>query len=586
VSFVRRTTIWIPILVIALLAMPMMVTNRSFGHDWTLHLWLVRQQQLNIESMSHPSLFMSVRNVGVFYPVFAFVGSGLYTLGGYLAIMLGDRPVLAYKLLYLAGLSLAYGGMTWLSVQLGLRNWRSQVPGLVLVTGAYFITDFAARGDLGEFIALTSIPMLIAAGRSVFTSTRTRARDLIAVVAAAFLLSGSHNITFMWGSIFIVFLAIVCLIALAPSGLRPVPWSRLAALAGSGAIGGGLNSWYLFPDLRYGFDTSIAQQSESRVPKTFLVSPGFLLNPLRPSSHVISPYARDLRFSLPWMFALWAVVVAVLLWRNREGSSKRAFVGVFGVSLVYLALITWQGAWNALPHVLYNLQFPWRLHAYLLLATALLVLLALRWQATAAEPVKRSTTIVLVALIVFNVGAATWQVWRVRSEYVRGPREVVTGRRFVDQAVASRYSTPLSWNPKGEFLDVSTPLIGPEKSRVLTIPATAVHDSKFTGVLRVPDGRQPFSTNISGGPHFVTMTGIRPIGRLIDGSIVAVRATGEPPTGPIEVTIAQSDSNVLRSGVLVSMVSVVLLVALLLLALGRFLLERWFPIWERLRPST
>ncbi|HEY5011110.1 MAG TPA: hypothetical protein VIK61_00190, partial [Acidimicrobiia bacterium] len=466
-TFVRRTAVWIPAAVVSLIATPLIATNRTFGHDWTLHLWLVRQQQLNIESMWHPGLFVSVRQVGVFYPMFAFVGSGLYTVGGCLAILLGDRPVLAYKLLFVAGLCLACGGMTWLSLQLGLRGWRSQVPGLVVVTGAYFITDLAGRGDLGEFMALTAVPVLIAAGRSVFTSPRIRARDLIAAVGAAFLLTGSHNITLMWGSIFIVLLAIVCLVAFLPSGLPPVPWSRLAGLAESGAIGAGLNAWYLFPDLRYGLDTSVAHQSENRVPQTVLAAPSFLWNPLRPSAHVISPFQRDLRYSLPWMFALWALTVAALLWKNRERSSQRALVGVFGVALVYLALIIWQGAWNSLPHILYNLQFPSRLHAYVLLATALLVLLALRWQATAPERLKRSTTIALVAVTVFNVGAATWQVWRVRSEYIRGPREVVTGKTFADQVVASRYSAPVSWSPKNEFLDVSTPRIATKASRVL-----------------------------------------------------------------------------------------------------------------------
>ena len=113
--------------------------------------------------MGHPGLFVSAKPLGAFYPIFAFVGSGIYSVGGYLAILLGDRPILAYKLLYLAGLCLAYGGMTWLSVQRGLRGWRSQVAGLVFVTGAYFVTDLAGRGDLGEFMALASIPFLLAA---------------------------------------------------------------------------------------------------------------------------------------------------------------------------------------------------------------------------------------------------------------------------------------------------------------------------------------------------------------------------------------------------------------------------------------
>ena len=168
--FVARSAIAIPVAVIALLMFPLLATDRTYGHDWTLHLWLVRQQQWNIEVLGHPGLFVSARPFGAFYPMFAFVGSGMYVIGGYLAIALGNRPVLAYKLLYGLGLVLAYGGMTWLSVQLGLRRWRAQVPGLVLVTGTYFITDFVGRGDFGEFMALAAVPFVLAAARAILTS--------------------------------------------------------------------------------------------------------------------------------------------------------------------------------------------------------------------------------------------------------------------------------------------------------------------------------------------------------------------------------------------------------------------------------
>ncbi len=214
--------------------MPVLFTRRTFGHDWTLHLWLLRQQQLNIQSMWHPGLFVSVHTLGVFYPVFAFVGSGLYTMGALLAIVLGDRPILAYRLLYLLGFVLAYGGMTWLSVQLGLRKWRAQMPGLVLVTGAYYLTDLAGRGDLGEFIALSSIPLLLAAGRSIVTAPRLRARDILAAVFATFILTGSHNITLAWGSVFVAALLVVMLASFGSVTLRPGSWSRVGALAGIG----------------------------------------------------------------------------------------------------------------------------------------------------------------------------------------------------------------------------------------------------------------------------------------------------------------------------------------------------------------
>jgi hypothetical protein len=147
-TFLQRTTIWIPAGVIGLLMLPLAVTSRTFGDDWTLHLWLVRQQEMNIQANGRPGLFLSANPLGAFYPIFAFAGSGLYTVGGYLAILLGGRPILAYKLLYLGALCLAYGGMSWLSWLVGLRGWRSQMPGLVFVTGTYVVTDMFARGDL------------------------------------------------------------------------------------------------------------------------------------------------------------------------------------------------------------------------------------------------------------------------------------------------------------------------------------------------------------------------------------------------------------------------------------------------------
>jgi hypothetical protein len=65
------------------------------------------------------------------------------------------------------------------------------------------------------------------------------------------------------------------------------------------------------------------------------------------------------------------------------------------------------------------------------------------------------------------------------------------------------------------------------------------------------------------------MTGIRPVGRTHDGSIVAVRGPGVPKTGPIEVTIVPVESTALRLGALVSIVSAVLLLAMMVWALGR-----------------
>lgn len=562
VSYVERTAIWIPTVVIGFLFLPMVVTHRSFGPDWTLHLWAVRQQQWSIEAMGHPGLFLSAKPFGAFYPIFAFLGSGSYAVGGYLAIVLG--PIVAYKFLYLVGLCLAYGGFTWLSVQFGLRGWRSQVPGAVLVTGAYFITDMVGRGDFGEFIAVASIPFVVAAICAVVTLPRVRLRHRLAVVLGVFVLTGSHNITLLWGSMFVALLGILAALAWGPRWRRPLPWRRLGQLVGLGVIGACLNAWFLFPDLAYGLDTAVARQSRLIVPVTNHVDLGGLLNPLRPADHVSGVALSDyVRLSLPVLFFAWAVVVALTMWRQWDSVAKRLFVALVGLVGVFTCLLTVRSMWKPLPQILYNIQFTYRIDSYVLLTTALLVMIALHWQARAHEPARRWTSVVLAAILVFNVGAATRQVWSARSIYFWSCCVLRTGRDFADHVVESRYEQVSSSNSIGYFRDISSPVIAVAIGRTMTVPLTKIHGSSFSGTLDVPDGPGPFTTNISAGPRFVRMTGIKAVGRTPDGFIVAVRAASPLAAGPVPVTIRQADTAPLRAGAIVSLLSALALLALI-----------------------
>jgi hypothetical protein len=563
-SYVARTAIWIPAVVIVLLLLPLMATGRSFGADWTLHLWAVRQQQWNVEAMGHPGLFLSAKPLGAFYPIFAFVGSGLYTVGAYAAMLVG--PIVAYKLLYLAALCLAYGGFTWLSVQLGLRGWRSQIPGAVLVTGAYFITDMAGRGDLGELIALSSIPFVVAAIWAVVTHAAPRLRHRLAVVAGVFVLTGSHNITLLWGMTFIALLALLAVLGWASTWHRPFPWRRFAQLAVLGAIGAGLNAWYLFADVAYGLDTVVGSVSKQTQPGTIFVHPALLLNPFRPADHsrsIVSFFARDIRLSFPCLFFAWALVVVTSFWRGRDWVAKRLVLGLIGLTGMFALLVVASGPWKWLARVYWSAQFTFRLDSYVLLSTALFVMIALVWEANASDSVRRFTTGALVVIVVFNLGAATWQVWRVRSEYVTGAFEVPTHGHFAQRVIAAHYVTPPSWYTTGDFRDISSPVVAVAAGRTMMVPLPRIHGSSFSGSLAVPDGRAPFATNIAAGPRFVRMTGITAVGRTPDGFVVAVRAVGAPASGPVAVAIRQTDTAPLRAGEVVSVVSALALLGLI-----------------------
>ncbi|HEY5011109.1 MAG TPA: hypothetical protein VIK61_00185 [Acidimicrobiia bacterium] len=603
-NFLQRTTIWIPAGVIGLLMLPLAATSRTFGDDWTLHLWLVRQQEMNIRANGRPGLFLSAKPLGAFYPVFAFVGSGLYNVGGYLAIMLGDRPILAYKLLYLGALCLAYGGMTWLSWLVGLRGWRSQMPGLVFVTGAYYVTDMFARGDLGELMALSAIPLLIAAVTAVAVSRRLEPVHLLGVVVAVFVFTGSHNITLLYGTIFLVLLGLVLLGAFGPVGrslLSRLPWRRLPALVAAGAIGLGLNAWYLVADLKYGTRTATAKVNQHVVPTTSLSQWRLLLNPLRPSDPSFADTTHDLRMSLPWLFTVWAIVFAVIAWRRIDGVGRRLIVFLTGLAALYLCLIVSQTPWKSFPHVLYNIQFTLRLHAYVLLATALLMMVALVWQARSDEATRHATSAALAIIAVFTVGAATWQAWIVPSTYqgmasavssstsggplavrprrMRGRSEMRAPGNFADVVVASRYVRPPSWYQGGDFRDVSGPIVDMGFAHELIVPEADVRGSTYRGVLEgVRDGPGPFRTNISAGLHLVQISGITPIGISGSGFVVAERTPGSPLTGPVDVTIRQAPTRLLHEGSGISKISLDALAAL-----AAWTLIAW--LWQWMGPA-
>ena len=559
-GFFRRTAAFVPTVVIGSLVLPMVVTARSFGTDWTLHLWLVRQQQWNIEALHHPGLFVSARPLGAFNPIFAFVGSGIYSAGGYLAIVLGDRPILSYKLLYAGGLGLAYGGFTWLALQRGVRGWRAQIPGLVMVTGTYFVTDLSSRGDLGEFMAVAAIPFVTAAAYAVLRSPALRIRYVLALVVGVFVFSGSHNITLLWGSVFFVVMTLAVAGALGRSWLKTLPIRRVLVIAGAAAIGVGLNAWYLFPDLAYGFDTAIAATNRARVP-TVVQKNGFLFGLLRPE--------YPIRVTVEWTFVVWAVVFVIMHRHERDRRANRLFAAVLCVGIVFVVITGDHGAWRYLPHVLYNVQFSRRLNNYVLITTGLLVLLALERRGPQARRMPVAAC-ALAVLALFAVVCANQQLWRVKSGYhVSGKASVFTGSSFNSTVIAARDRVPPSWYSSFDFLDVSVPHVPVTGRRELVVPLDKLHHSSFSGVLAVPDGPLPFHTNIAGGPHFVRMTGIHAVGRNPRGFVVAARDPGAPETGPIRVTIHLAHSGAIEWGRAVSIVSLLALLGVVVVPPAR-----------------
>src|SRR5262249_43945425 len=136
---------------------------------------------------------------GLFNPVFAFYGGTLFALTGALGVVLGESTIPAFALVTLLAIAAAYGGLLWLARQLGVRGVVAHAPAIVFVTSAFYVTNLYGRGAWSEFVAVSALPLVVAASLRLVRGP-WRVGPIVSLVAASALFSGSHNITLLLGS--------------------------------------------------------------------------------------------------------------------------------------------------------------------------------------------------------------------------------------------------------------------------------------------------------------------------------------------------------------------------------------------------
>src|SRR5262249_13120599 len=236
----------------------------------------------------------------------------------------------------------AYGGLFWLARQLGVKGLLAHAPAIVFVTSAYYVTTLYGKGAWVEFMAVSMLPLVLAASLRLVRG-RMSLGPIACLVAATAVFSGSHNITLLWGST----LAIVALAGywLASGRSRELPWRRVLAVAGLIALGVGLNGWYLLPDLSYAHDTNISgiiiPYADTWRFNTF----GAIFDPLRyvpPQSEMPGLYVQA-----PVLALVWGLLALPLVWRERRLRAGGATALIVLARVLEVALSS--GAWCSLP---------------------------------------------------------------------------------------------------------------------------------------------------------------------------------------------------------------------------------------------
>jgi hypothetical protein len=547
-----------PVLVIGFLTWPMLFTSSGMEEDWDLHMWAVWRQSLAIARDHSPTLFINDLT-SVYYPMYAFYNSTIYSLDGLLAILLGHAYVTAYVATYVLGFAAAYGGWYWLARMAGLGRWLSQAPGFIFITSSYYLTDVYGRGDWGEFIAISTIPLLVAAGLHVLLEERLKLLPALTLMGSTLVFFGSHNITMLWGTSTLVALALVVAAAV-PQARRRITRRgaiRVAALVAPAPF---LSAWYLLPALAYGRNIWIVHNfgyAHSLRNTLYLVSAKHLFTLSRASA--ATPLSQYFPLALPIMAVAWVIAgVAFSLWRRKDEPWRRALWIFSGMALLLGIVMTHPSLTLTLPAPYAVIQYEYRLEAYVLLGlcAAMIAVLVL-----ARERIGRSRVwagSLALVLIVSAVGAV--------QQVDHYPR------------LADRYST-FSWSnppvtPKGprkliDFEDTTEPSLNPGSVPEVHFPPEAVHDEKVALAVNLPSG-QLVRSNLASAPYLVTVTGASIVGRSRNGLMV-LRVAPHPPGAAQRIAVRRADGLPIRLGRLLSLLALAYLALALLVLLARSL---------------
>jgi hypothetical protein len=522
-------------LAVLVLAWPMLFTTSGLGGDWEHHLWYIWRQSLAIRADHLPSMFINTA-YSVFYPQYAFYGGTIYALAGSLTLSLGNSPLTAYILTYILGFLAAYGGWFWMGASFGLGRWLSHVPALLFVTAACYLTLVYGQGDWPEFLALSMLPLMIAAGLNVLRAEQLRIFPALALAVSSIVFFGSHILTVLWAStlLAITFAAVFACVPEVRPQIHVRGLIRVAVVMIPAVL---VSAWFLVPMIAYASHTRIGSQYDlayAILHSTMHLVAFHHLFTLSRASTVQGVF--DYPLALPTLTIAWVLVsIAVLLWSIRRGQSIRILVILAAITAGVVVLMTHERLLLDLPKPYTLLQFSYRLEGYVLMGVtaAVLVILMLLGSTPGRLRFWRWT---IVPVLFASAFGAVQQV----SAYPRTglPRDVTLTTR--GEIFAQVYR---------DYAYVPLPVISEKQLPSLDISPEQIHDNRASFTIRARPG-QLVATNIGGGPNLLHITGASVAGtdersQLVLAIGTAASAGSVRPRTPVSlerISIAQAQN--------------------------------------------
>ncbi len=346
---------------------PLLLGPLPATHDGLHHLFRLFQLDQALRSWHlYPRIFADM-GFGYGYPALNYYSPLAYYIA-WVATALGSGYIGGVRVAH--ALSLALGGVAMYAwVRQRLPQPAALIAAVAYSAFPYRVADVYVRGALAESLAFIFPPLLLWLGTSLVRRRDARLVPPLALAAAGFVLA--HNLTaFMFAPILAGYLAV-------ETGLPSVPERRRTylLLATAAVLGLGLSAFFWVPalaEVRYVLAGQVGGQAD-------------LMGQLQPLSQWLSPYplhryfpyqgtAAEPPLGLVQVLAAATGSAALVVHRSSLSRSARLAVALsltVTAACVLLHLPVSAPAWERLP-LLHYLQFPWRLQAVLILATAVL----------------------------------------------------------------------------------------------------------------------------------------------------------------------------------------------------------------------
>ena len=448
----RRLTVAAEVLaavaLLVLLTRPLIFGDSDRGADFYTHYWYVWHQS---EALQHGGPSLYAHDVPtVFTTLFAFYGATLYVLTAALGILLGS-VLHGYVLTYILAFASSYGGWWWLARQAGLGRLVAHVPGIVFVTTAYAMTNIYLRGAWPEHVAVGAIPLLAASGISILRADRLRLGPALALLLSSIVFSGSHNITLLLGTIFLVVLAVL-LLAGVPQARGLVTRRGLLRIAMLVIPALMVSAWFLVPDIVYRNHTLVGTSTE--LWRLFLTDSRALVT----ADHLFTlgrgtadPEVPHYAFALPVLAMVWVVIATIASRPRLRDPWLRVLLILAGVTTLLILAMTHPSVLRG-PFVM--LQLSYRLESYInlaicgaVLATLVLLRNAPRTAALIARwalaPIAAISIVLAVGQSVVHRDPTTYQEWKNFPSYFTSAGSPTI--KWLSQS-GQQLSVPRMWN--------------------------------------------------------------------------------------------------------------------------------------------